>query len=466
MTQPRAAGRSIAALAWGAAVAAGDLAPPGVRYGYLHPIAARLFAQPTPVLEAVPGISFVAQLPQADAGSIEVSCVLVADRLDGGGVGGVVEMLALGLRARGVRPIVVCPGEGERVARLRDNSVEVRVVPEPTQVRDAIAEIAPDVVQLHSAPMAVIDELLNHPGVPLVPVLHNTEIHYDGSMWERTGKLFARAAKVVAVSDIVRRFHLRRLPQTPPDRVCVIANGAMPLAPLDPDARPRARRALEEALQVSLDAAPIFCSLARYDSQKNVTGLVSGFLRSGAEATLVVAGDTSDWLEYRRAHALRSTHPRGWRVHLLGRSDPAAILAAADAFILDSFFEGWPLATTEAVAVGLPVIMSDTGGAREILTRAPEGSVVIANPAAEADAVTDSLVRRARRQASAQRNAAELGAAVRTLALALRASSRRTQPALKDTSYQTMVSAHATLIHGLAPRALPDRAEQDGVDGE
>jgi glycosyltransferase involved in cell wall biosynthesis len=43
----------------------------------------------------------------------------------------------------------------------------------------------------------------------------------------------------------------------------------------------------------------------------------------------------------------------------------AALLAAADAFILDSFFEGWSLASMEALAAGLPVVLSEVGGAQE-----------------------------------------------------------------------------------------------------
>lgn len=443
----RSAGRSAAARAWGVAVYLGDLTPPGVRYGYLHPMVARLASEPTKSLSEVPGIYFAPGLPPVTAHDHGVTCVLAADSLDVGGVGRVVEMLALGLAAFGVRPVVVCPDEGDRTARLRLREIDVEVADTPAKMRAAIVRARPDVVQLHSAPAALVDELAEDRELVLVPVLHNTEIHYDTAMWIRTRKLFSRSAHVVAVSDVVRRFHLRHLPDTPVE-ISVIANGAMPISPHPPEARTRARRALEEVIGSRLDDVTVFCSLARYDSQKNVAGLVSAFLDADADAALVVAGDTSDWLEYRRARAIKDAHPRGHRVHLLGRSDPSALLAASDAFILDSFFEGWPLATTEAVAVGLPIVVSDTGGARELVARAPRGSTVIANPTGPADAVTDGRVRRARRQAGGQRNSAELASAVQRVAAA--GPNGLVEVERTDASYLEMVSAHAALIRGMS----------------
>ena len=54
-------------------------------------------------------------------------------------------------------------------------------------------------------------------------------------------------------------------------------------------------------------------------------------------------------------------------VHLLGwRSDVAAILSAADAFLFPSLTEGMPNAVLEAMACGLPVVASDIPVLREL----------------------------------------------------------------------------------------------------
>ena len=444
---------------WGAAVALSDLAPPGIRYGHLHPAARRFLQRPLPVLVALPGIAFEPDLPPAVDAPSDVTCVLVADHLDVGGVGRVVEMLALGLGAHGVRPVVLCPAEGERSGRLRARGIEVAVASDARTARDHLDRIQPDVIQTHSAPTFLVEASLETPGAAVVPVLHNTEIHYNREMWERAGALCARSAYVIAGSEVVRRFHLEHLPATPGESIVVVPNGAMPVGPLSPDLRAGARRALEKVVGVSLAETTVVVCLARYDSQKNITGLVASFLRAGdAGATLVVAGDPSDWLELHRAASVKAAHPAGDRVHLLGSSDAATLLAAADAFVLDSFFEGWPLATTEAVACGLPIIVSDTGGARELVARARPGSKRVANPTGPAEAVTDAAARRARRNALAQPNSEELAEALRRMAGWAREEGGGATG--QDTSYLRMVAEHARIIRSV-PAAVRERTGTD-----
>lgn len=56
----------------------------------------------------------------------------------------------------------------------------------------------------------------------------------------------------------------------------------------------------------------------------------------------------------------------GERLRLLGyRSDVAALLAAADIFVLPSSFEGLPMSIIEAMLTGLPVVASHIRGPRE-----------------------------------------------------------------------------------------------------
>lgn len=443
--------------ATGAAVALADVAPPGVRYGYLHPVAARLLRRPLAAVPAVDGVRFAPPSVAGGAAS-DMRCGLLADHLDVGGVGRVVEMLAEGLGAAGIEPVVVCPGEGTRTTHLRELGVEVVVADDPSSARGAVAEARLDAIQLHSAPRFLVAAAAAT-GLPLVPVLHNTEIHYNGPMWRDTAELFRRSAAVVAVSDVVRRFHERRIPSVAAGKIVVVANGSMPVPRATDEARVRARAALAEAIACDLGGETVVVCLARYDSQKNIAGTVSAFLSAPVaerQLRLVVAGEPSDWLEYVRADAIRRAHRHGDRVHLLGNSDAATTLVAGDAFVLDSFFEGWPLAATEAVAVGVPVVLSDAGGAAELVARAPRGSALVANAAGPADRVDDRRVRAARRRARHQPNAPAVASALVAAADAVRAG-RPSRP-LADDSFAEMIAGHAAVVRAAAGRRGASRA--------
>jgi glycosyltransferase involved in cell wall biosynthesis len=81
------------------------------------------------------------------------------------------------------------------------------------------------------------------------------------------------------------------------------------------------------------------------------------------------------------------------RVHLLGfRTDVAAILAAADIFVLPSLSEGLPLALLEAMFAGRPIVASDVGEVRAALAQGAAGVVVEpGNPVALAAALDHLL---------------------------------------------------------------------------
>jgi len=60
----------------------------------------------------------------------------------------------------------------------------------------------------------------------------------------------------------------------------------------------------------------------------------------------------------------------GWR------NDIASILSCLDVFVLTSLWEGMPIAVLEAMAAGLPVVATDTGGISEVVLRGKTGYLV------------------------------------------------------------------------------------------
>lgn len=70
------------------------------------------------------------------------------------------------------------------------------------------------------------------------------------------------------------------------------------------------------------------------------------------------------------------------------RADVATVLSDLDIFILPSITEGFSISTIEAMAVGVPVIITNSGGPTEIITNNEDGIVIPPNnPEAIAEAI-------------------------------------------------------------------------------
>lgn len=74
------------------------------------------------------------------------------------------------------------------------------------------------------------------------------------------------------------------------------------------------------------------------------------------------------------------------------RTDVLKILAMTDLFVLSSLWEGFGRATAEAMALGKPVVSTDTDGSREVVEDGKTGILVpIKNPTLLADAILNVL---------------------------------------------------------------------------
>ncbi len=88
---------------------------------------------------------------------------------------------------------------------------------------------------------------------------------------------------------------------------------------------------------------------------------------------------------------LRKTLSLEQQVVLAGfRDDVPAILKACDVFVLSSVKEGLSIATIEAMGLGKPVVVTDSGGPAEIVVHERSGLLV---PPADAEALAQGLIR-------------------------------------------------------------------------
>jgi glycosyltransferase involved in cell wall biosynthesis len=121
------------------------------------------------------------------------------------------------------------------------------------------------------------------------------------------------------------------------------------------------RQALRREFGVA-DDERLFCCVGRLDKQKGLDVLIEAYSwlnpkAHKAKLWFVGDGDLRTWL-----HELVRREGLLDYVKFLGfRKDIPQILSAADVFVLPSRFEAMPLSIIEAMAMGLPCIVSDTG---------------------------------------------------------------------------------------------------------
>jgi glycosyltransferase involved in cell wall biosynthesis len=155
-----------------------------------------------------------------------------------------------------------------------------------------------------------------------------------------------------------------------------VRNGRDP-ATYHPD--PNARAHIRSELGIPDDRV-VIVAVSRLVRHKGYPELAAA-MRDVPDADLFVAGERllsdrgDDMLMLLRNAGL------GSRLHLLGyRTDVAAILAAADIFVLPSHFEGLPMSVIEAMLTGLPVVATSVRGPREQVV--PEVTGVLVPPGA------------------------------------------------------------------------------------
>lgn len=328
------------------------------------------------------------------------------------------------IRARGHEVIGAC-SEGQFLNVPREEGF--RIVPIPFERRTSplahwrafqalirlFREEKPDLVHAHMPISGFLARMAAWwTGVPRIAcTCHGFWFNYPGNpARQAVGFLMewlaARVTTVfVTVSDEeardARRLWISR------DAVSV-RNGRDP-AVFRPD--PIARARLRAELGVPEDQV-VIVAVSRLVRHKGYPELAAA-MREVPDANLWVVGERllsdrgEDMLNLLRNAGL------GPGLHLLGyRTDVAAILAAADIFVLPSHFEGLPMSVIEAMLAGLPVVATDIRGPREQVLPEVTGLLVpaatVAPLAAALRSLTGDPTARAAMGASGRQRAVEL----------------------------------------------------------
>jgi len=116
--------------------------------------------------------------------------------------------------------------------------------------------------------------------------------------------------------------------------------------------------------------------VGRLSAQKSVHRLISAFAMAShdhAGLRLVIVGDGPDRVEL---EALATDLKIAEQVMFAGSRNGVAAMAAFDIFALPSRYEAFPYVLLEAASQGLPIVMTETGGARSVVKHEKNGFVV------------------------------------------------------------------------------------------
>lgn len=304
-----------------------------------------------------------------------------------GGLGRHVYELSHALAAQGVGVEVVTAGsqtrtpepEASRLRVYRNPGPELQPLDFITQIHqlnlgllEAAIPLATesDVIHAHDWLVAFAARTLKHAfRLPLVATIHATEYGRNGGLHNDLQRyihgaewmLGYEAGQVVVCSEFMRQ-EVGRVLTLPGDKVRVVPNGVDPgrLA-LSPAQR---RRLAQFRANLAPAGAQVVLFVGRMVREKGIDVLVEAaprvLARHPQARFVLVGGPEAGWLA-QRAAALGV----GDQVRLMGfvpEEDLALYYACAQVAVFPSLYEPFGIVALEAMAAGVPVVVSDAGG--------------------------------------------------------------------------------------------------------
>lgn len=276
--------------------------------------------------------------------------------------------------ARGLEPVALAPGGRFALGYL-------------TRLARLASRSGARLIHAHLLGSAVYGGLAGRlAGVPVIATFHGmTDFPVRDPLQRlRYGLLRFGVDRITLVSDPLRTEVLTRTGY-PADRAHVVHNG-IDVTRFYPGRDP----GLRHDLSLPPDAF-VIGALGNVRPAKAYEVLVraAALLPEGPKPwRVVIAGDTGD-STYPHLLQLVADLGLAGRVVFAGfRDDVAATLRGYDLFVLSSRSEGFSLATVQALATGLPVVATRSGGPEEILAGSEAGILVPPDdPAALAEAI-------------------------------------------------------------------------------
>ena len=260
-------------------------------------------------------------------------------------------------------------------------------VPDPRgiiKLVNIIQDWQPDIVHshmVHANLLARVTRLIAKMSV-LICTAHNIN---EGGRWREIAYRLTDSLCDITV-NVSRAGAERsvRVGAVPPDRVLVIHPG-VDAARFQSDQSMRGKTRAALGLGDSFD----WIAVGRFEDNKDYPTMLDAFAefhRKHPNSLLMIVGKGP--LEEAIKELAAQSGIKDAVLFLGVRRDIPALMAAADAYLMSSAWEGLPAVLLEAAASGLPIVATDVGGNREVVVHEETGYLVPAkDPGALADAM-------------------------------------------------------------------------------
>lgn len=289
--------------------------------------------------------------------------------------------LGIALQRDGHDVHVVIGGDGPIIRHFEDSGLNVVSVPSLKRnispiddirayfdIKKILTALRPDLVSTHSSKAGFLGRLAaSNAGIPVLFTAHGWSFTSGKSSFARyIYKILEKSVApktdyIITVSDYDKKLALINLPISPA-KIQTVHNGMGDIAPnlcADPGS--------DENGYVNI------VKVARFDQQKNHRD----FLFSVSELENIQIHFVGDGPLMEDIRVLTNDLGIENRTVFHGRiNNVDKVLSVANIFVLISNWEGFPRSTIEAMRAGLPVVVSNVGGAAEAVKHGVNGFVV------------------------------------------------------------------------------------------
>lgn len=306
----------------------------------------------------------------------KMNVLLQVKSLDKGGLEEVVLNLVYHFDYRKVNVLVLCEEKGGAIAdQCKGFGIMVKVLGDAREkeYREILKKYSIGVVNPHYATFGL--RVAHELGIPVVPVLHNTYAWMNEEEINRFKRDDQYVSQYIAVSENVARYTIEKF-GIPPKKIKVIPNGL----DISKQERMQANEPVitRESLGIDKDDS-VLLNVATFDGRKGHHALISALkgMKGNSQVKVVCVGSIADERYFSRLKERLMKEGLERQMILHDYVDEiSSFYRLADAFVLPSLIEGWSISVMEAMFHGLPLILTDVGGNKEILERVGNGILI------------------------------------------------------------------------------------------